>query len=351
MSARVRTSAWSVALLALLGLVFGSWFQQQADAQPAPPPDAADEAPAPDPSALDVTLIGTDGEPTGTAVLTEDADAGGLVTVEVGVEGLDPGFHAFHIHENGVCEPDAPDGAFTTAGSHYVGDGGENHPDHDGDLSTLLVRGDGAGDLTVVTDRVTLDELRTAGTAFIVHALPDNYANIPQRYLSTEFDVRGPDQVTLNAGDADGRVACGVIAAEQPPVAEGAGLVTVESDQSFDATVQRIRGDLEDLSDEGFGIVAVVDHAANADSVGLDLPHTTLFIFGNPAAGTPLIQASRTVGIDLPQKLLVWEDGDQVFVTYNDPDYLAARHGIEGQDQRLEAIAATLRRLATGDDG
>lgn len=364
MIARARASASPAAVVTLVVtvlavvlavLALGGLSVRQAAAQQTPQ-TGGDPAPAPPPEvdALEVTLIDVDGEPTGTVVLTEGADEAGeptgTLTVEASVQGLTPGFAGFHIHESGVCEPDAPDGPFATAGGHYVGGGGE-HPDHDGDLPVLLVRGDGAADLTAVTDRFTLDELRAEGTALIVHSDPDNYANIPERYLSTEFDVRGPDPITLSAGDSGSRVACGVIAPDGPGVTEGAGLVTVQSDVSFDTTVERIRTELESLEDAGFSVVAVVDHAAAADSVGLELPHTTLFVFGNPQAGTPLIQAARSVGIDLPQKLLVWEDGDTVYVTYNDPAYLAARHGIEGQDERLDAIAATLRRLATGEGG
>ena len=95
-------------------------------------------------------------------------------------------------------------------------------------------------------------------------------------------------------------------------------------------------------------LLATVDHAANAASVDRELPPTTLFVFGNPDVGTPLMRAARSVAIDLPQKLLVWADGSAVRVSYNDPTYLADGHGIDGQDDRLEAVGDLLRRLATG---
>jgi len=72
-------------------------------------------------------------------------------------------------------------------------------------------------------------------------------------------------------------------------------------------------------------------------------------LLGNPEVGTPLMDAARSVAIDLPQKLLVWEDGDTVKVTYNDPEYLAQRHGIDGQRDRIAQIGDALDRLATGD--
>jgi uncharacterized protein (DUF302 family) len=117
------------------------------------------------------------------------------------------------------------------------------------------------------------------------------------------------------------------------------GLVTVESDQEFDATVSRIEAAIEASP---LTLVTTVDHAANAAAVDRDLPPTTLFLFGNPDAGTPLMQEGRSIAIDLPQKLLVWEDDEQVLVVYNDPQYLADRHGLENLADRLEG-------LATGD--
>ncbi|WP_424016374.1 DUF302 domain-containing protein (plasmid) [Halorientalis pallida] len=125
------------------------------------------------------------------------------------------------------------------------------------------------------------------------------------------------------------------------------GLVTVQSDQSVDATVDRITTAIENSP---LTLVTTVDHAANAASVDQNLPPTTLLIFGNPEVGTPLMQASRSVAIDLPQKILVWEDGEQVKVTYNDPTYLARRHGIEGEDERLQQISSVLDGLARGEN-
>ena len=129
------------------------------------------------------------------------------------------------------------------------------------------------------------------------------------------------------------------------PVEEGAGLVTVERSTPFAETVDCIASAIGDQ--EPLTLLATVDHAENAASVGEDLPPTTLLIFGNPALGTQLMQRERSVGVDLPQKLLVWETEDGgVNVTYNDPEYLAARHGIEGEDETLETIADALANLA-----
>jgi len=133
----------------------------------------------------------------------------------------------------------------------------------------------------------------------------------------------------------------------QDELSENDGLVTVSAEAGVEQTVDRITTDIENSE---LTLMTTVDHAANAASVDMELPPTTLLIFGNPAAGTPLMQASRTVAIDLPQKMLVWEDDGQTKVTYNDPEYLANRHDIDGQSDRLAQINSVLEGLATGEN-
>lgn len=123
------------------------------------------------------------------------------------------------------------------------------------------------------------------------------------------------------------------------------GLVTVESDTDVETSVDRVRDAIE--NNENLGLMAEVDHAANADSVDRDLPPTTVLVFGNPELGTPLMQAGRTLAVDLPQKLLVMErDDGTVTVIYNDPAYLADRHGVEGEEDRLDTVSDALSSLA-----
>jgi Cu-Zn family superoxide dismutase len=118
------------------------------------------------------------------------------------VRDLPAGFHGFHIHTTGTCTP--PD--FTSAGGHF-NPTGAMHPDHAGDMSTLLVNADGTGTVALDTDRFSVSDLRDAdGSAVMVHALPDNYANIPTRY-----SPQPPDATTTSTGDAGGRIACGVV--------------------------------------------------------------------------------------------------------------------------------------------
>ncbi len=103
------------------------------------------------------------------------------------------------------------------------------------------------------------------------------------------------------------------------------GVIQVESQNSFQVTRQKL---LDALKAKGMTVFAVVDHAQGARSVGLDLRPTTVVIFGNPKVGTRLMQCAQSAGIDLPMKALIMEDekGD-VCVAYNDPVWLAARHG------------------------
>ncbi|WP_222263089.1 superoxide dismutase family protein [Modestobacter marinus] len=159
---------------------------------------------------LEVTLVDPEGTEVGTVSLAE-TDEGTEVTVEV--DGLPPGFHAFHVHSIGACEPDsvsptdpAMTGDFLSAGGH-LGAGEADHGEHQGDLPTLFVSASGTGSLTAVTDALSLADLTDQdGSAVMVHAGRDNYANIPERYAPG-----GPDDMTKGTGDAGGRIACGLV--------------------------------------------------------------------------------------------------------------------------------------------
>ncbi len=141
------------------------------------------------------------GERVGTATFTQVRD---LVLVQAEVWGLPSGFHGFHVHAVGSCDPTTA-APFTSAGGH-LNRGGHDHAEHAGDMPVLYVLADGSGSLSFMTDRYSVVDLFDAdGSALIVHALPDNYANIPSRYAAA------PDAMTLSTGDAGGRLACGVI--------------------------------------------------------------------------------------------------------------------------------------------
>lgn len=130
----------------------------------------------------------------------------GTAGVSVRVSGITPGFHGFHIHAVGRCEP-----PFTSAGGH-LNPGGGVHGNHAGDLPALLAQAGGRAQAVAHTDRFRVAQLFDAdGSAIIVHADPDNLAHIPSRYVSSETGTPGPDGATLQTGDAGARVGCGVI--------------------------------------------------------------------------------------------------------------------------------------------
>src|ERR1700756_561557 len=104
------------------------------------------------------------------------------------------------------------------------------------------------------------------------------------------------------------------------------GIVNTRSHHSVDEILEKLKGILQA---KGVAIFAIVNHSGEAEKVGLKMPPTKLVIFGNPQAGTPLMLAAPTVAIDLPLKILIWEDAQrQRWVSYNSPAYLLERHGL-----------------------
>ena len=123
------------------------------------------------------------------------------------------GFHGFHLHRVGQCDPNAVDpttntkAPFYSASGHIGSEDGHAHGVHDGDLPSLLINRDGTARMTVRTDHVSFDRLFDAdGTAVMIHLGRDNFANIPTRYAPN-----GPDAATLATGDAGPRTVCGVV--------------------------------------------------------------------------------------------------------------------------------------------
>ena len=179
--------------------------------------------------ALGLTACGTDDEPAGSAAgeavsaslrMADGGEAGKVevtftedgTTLSVQATGLPLGLHGFHIHKTGSCEPNSADpakpamkGAFLSAAGH-VAKVGQSHGAHDGDLPSLLVRGDGSARLVVTTDRLTRANVLDAdGSAVMVHEKADNFGNVPTRYAPTL------DDTTKKTGDAGPRIACAVL--------------------------------------------------------------------------------------------------------------------------------------------
>jgi uncharacterized protein (DUF302 family) len=128
------------------------------------------------------------------------------------------------------------------------------------------------------------------------------------------------------------------------------GLISVRSRFSVAETIDRL---VETIQDAGLLVFARIDHAANAREIGEALRSTELLIFGNPKGGTPLFQDRQTVGIDLPVKALAWEDQDgKIWLSYNDPQWIAERHGLGGgSDQAIKAIAAGMEKVIAAAAG
>ncbi len=117
----------------------------------------------------------------------------------------------------------------------------------------------------------------------------------------------------------------------------GTGTTTAEAADRLAAAIE---------GNEKLRLIARVDHASGAQSVGLELTPTVEIFFGNPALGTPLMHIAPTVAIDLPQKILIIQTNEGVRVLHNDPAYLAERHDIPGDTPQLAVITGALQNLA-----
>jgi uncharacterized protein (DUF302 family) len=128
------------------------------------------------------------------------------------------------------------------------------------------------------------------------------------------------------------------------PVKKKNGIVDVPSNHSVDETVERVKNILQT---KGITLFAFIDHSGEAEKVGMKMPPTKLLIFGSPKAGTPLMLAAPSIAIDLPLKILVWEDAKgKVWVSYNSPEYLAERHGLPQDLVPNIAVVGTLAAKA-----
>ena len=122
------------------------------------------------------------------------------------------------------------------------------------------------------------------------------------------------------------------------------GMINVKSQHTVAQTADKLE---EILTGKGMTIFARVNHSAGAAKVGQELRDTELVIFGNPQSGTPLMQCAQQVAIDLPMKALVWKDEQgAVWLSYNDPAYLAQRHNMQGCEAVLEKISGALANFS-----
>jgi uncharacterized protein (DUF302 family) len=122
------------------------------------------------------------------------------------------------------------------------------------------------------------------------------------------------------------------------------GIIDKPSNHSVEQTVDRLKNILQS---KGVTLFALIDHSGEAEKVGMKMPPTKLLIFGSPKAGTPLMMAAPSIAIDLPLKILVWEDGQgKIWVSYNSSDYLKERHGLPPALLQNIAVVETLATKA-----
>lgn len=126
--------------------------------------------------------------------------------------------------------------------------------------------------------------------------------------------------------------------------ATGNGIIDRRSVHSVERTVDRLKSILQS---KGITLFGLVDHSGEAEKAGMKMRPTKLLIFGSPKAGTPLMLAAPSIAIDLPLKILVWEDNEgKAWISYNSPEYLKERHGLPEQLLQNIAVAGTLAEQA-----
>jgi uncharacterized protein (DUF302 family) len=129
-----------------------------------------------------------------------------------------------------------------------------------------------------------------------------------------------------------------------PGSAADKGIVSIPSNHTVDETVDRLKNILQS---KGVTLFALIDHSGEAEKVGMKMPPTKLLSFGSPKAGTPLMLAAPSIAIDLPLKILVWQDGQgKVWLSYNSPEYLKDRHGLPADLLPNIAVVKTLAAKA-----
>src|ERR1700681_3079617 len=122
------------------------------------------------------------------------------------------------------------------------------------------------------------------------------------------------------------------------------GLTSIRSRFGTKETMDRLEAEIRA---QGMRVFARIDHAAGAAEAGLELRPTELIIFGNVRGGTPLMQSVQTAGIDLPLKALVWEDAsDTTWLSYNEPSWIARRHGVANAEPVVSKMSAALSAMS-----
>lgn len=168
-------------------------------------------------------------------------------------------------------------------------------------------------------------------------------------YLERRYGFTGAGILDKISANLDGLVGKAmnteVVWGKGPDIRISQGIKTVNSTRDFNDTWNALIDILEKNDD--IKIVAELDYKANAADVDMELRPTRLIMFGNPTLGTPLMQSAMSTGLELPQKILLWQDEDgEVNISYNAPEFLRFRHGFTGRSTELETISTALDNLA-----
>ena len=133
------------------------------------------------------------------------------------------------------------------------------------------------------------------------------------------------------------------------PLGSIEGMTSIPSNFGPKETMDRLEAEIRA---RGMTVFVRIDHAAGAAKVGLTLRPTELIIFGNARGGTPLMQSIQTIGIDLPLKALVWQDaGGKTWISYDEPNWIAQRHGVANAEAIMSKMADLLRAISTAATG
>lgn len=174
------------------------------------------------------------------------------------------------------------------------------------------------------------------------------------RYMASRYGVGEVETLSQISGALNNLVGTAVEAGAEETSNQNVdlheGIVSIESTTDFESTYNNLKSNIE--ANEKISLVAELDHRQNAQNAGLELRPTKIIMFGNPNLGTPLMQSARSIGLDLPQKMLVWEDEDgTVHISYNDPEFLKERHQLEGNEEQIQQISSALEMLANAAAG
>lgn len=173
-------------------------------------------------------------------------------------------------------------------------------------------------------------------------------------YLERRYGLGGASILDKISSNLDGLVGKAlnteVVWGKSPEIRISQGIKTVKSNRNFTETYTALKEILE--SNEDISIVAELDHQANAADAGMELRPTRIIMFGNPSLGTPFMQSAIGTGLDLPQKMLVWEDeGGAVNISFNTPQFLQFRHGFKNLRTEMEIMGTSLNDLAVAAAG